>query len=70
MLIGIGSVVIAIAAFGVSAATAVPALQIGILLAAVPYVALVTYGIGFALNVDKQRKMALVWLLAIESRLH
>ena len=70
MLAALGSIIISIVAIAIAIAiasnTAVPGLQWSVLVVGAAYIILALWGFGLALRMDERRRMALVWLRAIE----
>ena len=70
MLVALGSVIVSIVAIAIASSTFIPALQFSVLGVGVAYIVLALWGFGLALRMDERRRMALVWLCAIEDAIH
>ena len=66
MLATFGSVIISIVAIAIAASTFNQIVYFGVLGAGAVYILLALTGVGLALRMDERRRMAFVWLRAIE----
>jgi len=69
LMVSLGSLLIAVAAIGVSLSTLDPLFYIGVVIAAVIYIVIALIVFGRAAAMDQRRKMAHAWLIAIENEL-